>query len=158
MLMTAFCAGVSPVMYVLRLPDVANAGTAISSATSTAAADPWRTMRDRTLTPRPRYSARGAGRQTTTAGLTCVRRDRRGWAPSWRSVQRRRPCPTLFLEENVNHLVVARRAARLPGRAALVVLAACLLSTALSVPAALADGPGVGTPWVVVRRRLVHLR
>jgi hypothetical protein len=49
----------------------------------------------------------------------------------------------------VNHLVVARRAARLPGRAALVVLAACLLSTALSVPAALADGPGSGTPWVV---------
>ncbi len=46
----------------------------------------------------------------------------------------------------MNHLVVARRAARLPGRAALVVLAACLLSTALSVPAALADGPGQSAP------------
>ncbi len=49
----------------------------------------------------------------------------------------------------MNHLAEARRSARLPGRAALAVLAACLISTALSVPAALADGPGVGTPWVV---------
>ena len=49
----------------------------------------------------------------------------------------------------MNHLVVARRAVRLPRRAALVVLAACLLSTAISVPAAFADGPGSGTPWVV---------
>ena len=49
----------------------------------------------------------------------------------------------------MNHLVVARRAARLPGRAALVVLAASLLFSSLSVPAAMADGPGVGTPTVV---------
>ena len=49
----------------------------------------------------------------------------------------------------MNHLVVARRAARLPGRAALVVLAACMLFSALCVPAAMADGPGVGTPTVV---------
>ena len=49
----------------------------------------------------------------------------------------------------MNHLVVARRAARLPGRAALVVLAASLLFSSLAVPAAMADGPGVGTPTVV---------
>ena len=49
----------------------------------------------------------------------------------------------------MNHLAVARRAARRPGRAALAVLGTCILSTALAVPAAVADGPGVGTPWVV---------
>ncbi len=49
----------------------------------------------------------------------------------------------------MNHLAVARHSARRSSRAALAVLGACLVSTALSVPAAIADGPGVGTPWVV---------
>ncbi|HMS60921.1 MAG TPA: hypothetical protein PKD63_01495 [Solirubrobacteraceae bacterium] len=49
----------------------------------------------------------------------------------------------------MNHTIVARRAARRSGRASLAVLGALLMSTALAAPAALADGPGVGTPTVV---------
>ena len=48
----------------------------------------------------------------------------------------------------MNHSV-ARRGARRSGLASLAVLGALLMSTALAVPAAFADGPGVGTPSVV---------
>ena len=48
----------------------------------------------------------------------------------------------------MNHSV-ARRGARRSGLASLAVLGALLMSTALAAPAALADGPGVGTPTVV---------